>query len=98
MSQQLLDEPKLELDPIDIVRDILAQAETLPRLMEIHYLVQEPGMLDVVRCMAALPDDDRARLQSFLKAQGTPSLLRVREAGPGVLRIECENVPLQKTA
>lgn len=98
MSQQSLDAPEVELHPIDILRDILAQAGTLSRLMEVHYLVQEPGMLDIVRCLAALPEDDRVRLLRFLQAQGSPSQLRVREAGPGVVRLEYEKSPLQWTA
>lgn len=91
MSQQSPDgilEP--ELDTIDIVRAILAQTGTLSRLMEIHYLVQEPGVLDAVRYVAGLPDGDRARLLGFLTAQGSPSQLHVREVEPGVLHLEYE--------
>jgi hypothetical protein len=51
---------------IDVVRDILREVESLPRLMEAHYLMQEPGLLDIMRGVGALPDDDRNRLQEYL--------------------------------
>lgn len=99
MSQQSLDAPEVELHPIDILRDILAQAGTLSRLMEIHYLVQEPGLLDIMRYVAGLSDGDRAKLLRFLGAHESPSRLRVHEVGSGMLHLEYErNPPLQWTA
>jgi hypothetical protein len=64
--------------PVDIVCDILREVETLPRLMEIHYLVQEPGMLDIMRGVGALSDDDRNRLRDYL-ARHSKARLHVRE-------------------
>lgn len=57
------------LHPIDVVREILEQAGSLARLMEIHYLVQEPGLLDIMRALGALSNGERVRLNEFLIAR-----------------------------
>ncbi|MCK9917361.1 hypothetical protein MXD81_50300 [Microbacteriaceae bacterium K1510] len=98
MSQPSLDDRELELHSIDLVRDILARAGTLPRLMEVHYLMQEPDLFEIVRCMLALPDTERAKLLRFFEKQAKLSQFRVREVGIGVLRLECDEQPLQRTA
>lgn len=97
MSQQLLSENEVEIHPIDILRDILAEAGTLSRLMEIHYVVQEPGMLDIMRYLTGLSDADRERLLTFLEAQASPSRLRVQEEGLGVLRLQYDSAFVQRT-
>lgn len=98
MSQPSLDDHEVELHTIDLVRDILARAGTLPRLMEVHYMMQEPDLFEIVRCMLALPDIERAKLLRFFEMQGAVSQLRVREVGGGVLRLERDPQPLQRTA
>jgi len=98
MSQPSLDDREVGLDTIDLVRDILARAGTLPRLMEVQYLMQEPDLFEIIRCMTALPDIERAKLLRFFQKQGSPSRLRVRELGAGILRLECTKQPLPSTA
>jgi hypothetical protein len=73
--------------PIDIVRDILRGVESLPALMEIYYLVNEPGLLEIMRGLGALSDDDRSRLQAYLSRHSN-SPLRVRELSGGALSLE----------
>ena len=88
MSQPLLSlADEVPLDPVDIVRDILRDAESLPRLMEIHYLMQEPGLVELMRGLGALPEGDRRRLAAYL-ARHCPGPLRVRQLPTGVLILE----------
>jgi hypothetical protein len=75
------------LHPLDIVRDILREAENLPRLMEVHYLAQEPGLVEIMRSLTALPDEERFRLQHYL-ARRRGRRLYTRESPNGALIIE----------
>jgi hypothetical protein len=75
------------LRPLDIVRDILREAESLPQLMEVHYLAQEPGLIEIMRGLIALPEDERFRLQHYLACR-RGRRLHVGEAPNGALLIE----------
>jgi hypothetical protein len=89
MYQLWLDElaDEAPLHPIDIVRDILAQVESLPRLMEIHYLLREPGLLEIMRGLGSLPEDERQRLLEYL-SRHDQKRLRVRQSPTGTLILE----------
>lgn len=75
------------LHPLDIVRDILREAESLPRLMEVHYLAQEPGLIEIMRSLTALPDEERFRLQHYLACRRSRRL-HVRELPSGALILD----------
>ncbi len=88
MSQPLPDRMAREEipDPSEIVRVILQETGTLSQLMEVHYLVQEPGLLDIVRALAALADDDRATLHEYLRRHSRDRLT-IRALPNGALMI-----------
>lgn len=84
--------------PVDIIRDILRDAESLPRLMEVYYLMQEPGLLEIMRGLGALPDADRKRLQTYIQRHRHKSF-RVRELPTGAVILEFdEKTRLDATA
>ena len=89
MFQQWLDQIALEAAPrpIDIVRNILDQVESQPRLMEVHYLVQEPALLEIMRGLGSLSDQDRRRLREYLACHGQERLV-VRVSPTGALILE----------
>ena len=88
MSQPLLSlADEAPLDPVDIVHDILRDIGSLPRLMEIHYLMQEPGLVDLMRVLGTLPDSDRHRLSAYLDRH-RPARLRLRELPTGGMLLE----------
>ncbi len=74
------------LHPTDIVRVILREAGTLSRLIEIHYLSQEPGFLNILRGLGALTHVDRATLDDYLHRHSGKGL-SVRELPNGALMI-----------
>jgi hypothetical protein len=74
------------LHPTDIVRVILREVGTLSRLIEIHYFSQEPGLLNILRGMGALTDEDRATLDDYLHRHSGKGL-SVRELPNGALMI-----------
>jgi hypothetical protein len=92
MSQQSLDQIADEplLHPIDIVCDLLREVGSVAQLMEIHYLMREPGMLEIMRDLGALSNDDRNRLHEYLACHRR-GRLRVRELPPSALILELVN-------
>jgi len=78
---------EMPLDPTEIICDILRDVESLPRLMEIHYLMQEPGLVELMRGLGALPEGDRRRLTAYL-ARHCADGLRVRQLPAGALILE----------
>jgi len=92
MSQQWRDQinpgaDEAPPDALDIVRDILDEVESLPRLIEVHYLMREPGLLDILRALAALSGDDRSRFEEYLSRHHQGGL-RARELPTGALILE----------
>jgi len=84
--------------PLDIVCDILHEAGSLPRLMEVLYFIDEPGLLEIMRALTALPDEERFRLQQYL-ARHRERHMFVSELPSGALIIETvEQTPLNESA
>jgi len=48
--------------------------------MELHYYAAEPGLLDIVRALAALAEDEREDLRKFLTA-ANQGRIRIRRDG-----------------
>jgi hypothetical protein len=55
------------VNPIDVVRSILAESGGLARFMEVHYLAGEPELFEIMRMVAALKPTERTALAEFLK-------------------------------
>ena len=82
----------------DIIRDILLDSDGLSRLLEIYYLAQEPGLLDIMRGLSTLDDEDRKRLQEYVLCR-RDRLLHVREFPTGAMTLELrDNVPCDDSA
>jgi hypothetical protein len=98
MSRPLPDEITEALPPqaADMIRDILRDLGSLSRLMELYYLACEPGMIDILRGLATLSDDDRCRLRDYLNyPRARP--LRVHERA-GILSLEDGEIIADKAA
>ncbi len=57
------------------------------RLREMIYWSQEPGLLELLRGIATMPDQALARLQAFLAEVQVPEHLRVDFDAEGCLRL-----------
>ena len=55
-----------EVDPIEVVRSVLAESGSLARFMEVHYLASEPELFAIMRMIAGLSPADRSALAEFL--------------------------------
>jgi hypothetical protein len=66
-------EPELQRLVVQIVR-----TTPLPRLLELYYWTQEPGMVACVRWLAALPPDILGAIRLFIDAAAGDSSLTAR--------------------
>jgi hypothetical protein len=48
------------------VRELIMQEGDPARVLELYYWCQEPGLLNCIRAIIAMPDESRAVLQAFL--------------------------------
>ena len=55
----------------EVVNHIIDRCDH-PRLMELYYWTQEPGLLEIIRAIAAMPDSGREALESFFRLGGDP--------------------------
>jgi hypothetical protein len=58
------------VDPIDVIRSVLAESGSLARFMEVHYLASEPELFAIMRMIAGLSLADRSALAGVLKSAG----------------------------
>ena len=88
MSQLSLDKVKdiAGVDPIDVVRSVLAESGGLARFMEVHYLAGEPELFEIMRAIAALEPAKRAALAGFLTGAAAEDI-RVQKATAKVLEL-----------
>jgi len=85
-------QPSLENTPIEfppgaseIVISILDEVGDLAKLMELFYLSREPGLLDILRWLAVLPDEVRQQLTQFALAGPPTCALRVERVHASTL-------------
>ena len=70
----------------EIVASILEEVGDLGNLIELFYLSREPGALDVLRWVAALPEKPRGELMEFIKtAAKRNKAIRLKRTGEGGL-------------
>lgn len=51
----------------------LDKANSWSHVLELHYWTREPGMLDIVRALVAMPEDTRAVIETFLAMVNEPA-------------------------
>jgi hypothetical protein len=52
----------------DILQALLAHESNVARLTEVCHLTRQPGILEIIRAIVAMPDGARAALEAFLAA------------------------------
>jgi hypothetical protein len=62
-----------------LVRSMIALSGGTARIIEFCYWTSEPGMLELVRTLAVLPDDARDQLRAFFDAAPPAAKLSVAE-------------------
>jgi hypothetical protein len=75
----------------DVVSRILARTG-LARFMELYYWSQEPGLLEIIRAVSAMPESAREALESFVAMGGDPGSVVASWTPGGRLSLEARGV------
>jgi hypothetical protein len=75
----------------DIVGRIVARCDPA-RVMEFYYWSQEPGLLEIIRAIAAMPPATREALESFIAIGADPNSVVATWASSGRLTLESRGV------
>jgi len=68
--------PVRKLQATKIIQSVLAECEDSSRLLELFYLSREPGLLEILRAVAAMPEEARASLEAFFTMSHEPASIR----------------------
>jgi hypothetical protein len=74
-GSQAMNEPgteEREPDLQKLVEQIFRQLDSPARVMELYYWSREPGLLDIIRSIIAMPAHTRDALEAFLTMAGDP--------------------------
>jgi hypothetical protein len=75
----------------DVVGRIVEKCDPA-RVMELYYWSREPGLLEVIRAIAAMPEDGREALESFFAVAGDPSTVAATWEQSGRLTLESNSL------
>src|SRR5262249_42009376 len=68
--------PVRKLQAAKVIQSVLAECEDSSRLLELFYLSREPGLLEILRAVAALPEETRASLEAFFTMSHEPASIK----------------------
>ena len=66
---------------------ILSECEDSTRLLELFYWSREPGLLEIMRAIATMPEDARTALEVFLAMSHEPTAIAAHWDGSGQLTL-----------
>ena len=87
MSKSQNEQPTLP----DVVSRIVGRCDPA-RLMELYYWSQEPGLLEIIRAVSAMPAATREAIESFVALVGEPDSVVASWASSGRLSLEARSV------
>jgi hypothetical protein len=70
-----------------VIRTLIAGRANPAELFELHYLTREPGVLYLLRAIAAMPDDTRAALEAFVALTRDPKVIAAQLDPRGILTL-----------
>jgi hypothetical protein len=71
---------------------MLAECADSSRLLELYYFSREPDVLEIMRAIAALPEETRASLEAFLTVSEDPTAVAAKWDGAGRLTLSSPQV------
>ena len=75
----------------EVVSQIVARCDHA-RLMELYYWIQEPGLHEIIRAIAGMPEAGREALESFFRLGGDPQTVTATWETDGRLALESDNL------
>jgi len=82
------DEQELE----QLIKSIIAKYGSPARVLELYQLSEQPGGLEMIRSLMALPEKGRIELRSFLMRAPNPQLISVDVDSWGQLRLSLPEI------
>jgi hypothetical protein len=79
-----------------LVRILLDECGTASRVLELYYWSREPGMRDIIRHIAEMPESARSALEVFVALAGDPKSVTADLNGAGALTLASPSI--SKTA
>ena len=76
-----------------LIRVLVAACGSPATLLELYYWSREPGMIDIVRGIATMPDETRAAFEAFLALAGDPKSIEGKLDRLGALTLASPQVP-----
>jgi hypothetical protein len=76
----------------DILAALVAQDRDPTLMIEMYYWSREPGMLDIIRAIAAMPEESRASVEAFLTMSHEPASIAADWDGAGRLTLSSPQV------
>lgn len=65
----------------------LGDTESWSHVLELHYWSREPGMLDIIRTLIAMPESTRASIEAFCAIAHEPGAIRAELDAAGRLTL-----------
>jgi hypothetical protein len=76
----------------DILETLVASGCEPTQIVEIYYWTREPGMLDLIRAIAALPEEARSALEAFFAMSHEPASVAAKWDAGGRLTLASPQV------
>lgn len=70
-----------------VIRTLIAGRANPAELFELHYLTREPGILFLLRAIAAMPEDTRAAIEAFVALARDPKAVAAQLDPRGILTL-----------
>ena len=70
-----------------VIRTLIAGRANPAELFELYYLTREPGILYLLRALAAMPDDTRAAFEAFVALARDPKAIAAQLDPRGILTL-----------
>lgn len=74
-----------------LIRSLVHNRSSAAEVLELHYWSKEPGLLDIIRGIVAMPEHTRAALETFLAMGDSKSAVASLDAR-GVLQLSSADV------
>jgi hypothetical protein len=75
-----------------LIRTLLAACDDPAAALELLYWSREPGLLQVIRAVAAMPEEARATVEAFVTLARDPRTVSARLGQNGALTLESREV------
>ena len=85
-------QPRREANSERLIRMLVSACGSAAGLLELYYWSREPGMIDIVRGIAAMPEQTRAVCEAFIALAGDPRSIEATLDARGVLTLASPGV------